>query len=165
MATTFAAGPYDEVVVFFTDHLGEKKKTLIRVAHAASTANVEALIAAMQAGTVMSIQGYHRIVDMIGSGYPTAPAYNPSTSPYGQLTQELRLLYTCGPGKVNTRSSLFGPLGTPLIAGPSETIVGDLTNGIFTAIQTAAQAVQVNTQGAAVATLEEARLFTTKASQ
>jgi len=163
--TTFADGSHDEIVVFFTNARGQRKKSLIRVLHAASQANVETLISKMQALSKMSIKSYRRIASRNSSDAQAATEFDPAAAPFALLTEELKLLYTCGPDQVNTRSSIFGPDGANLIKGDNNTMVGDLTASAFTELETAAKVVQVNTAGALVATLEEAKKDTTKASK
>jgi len=162
--TTWAPADFDELSVFYTDFDGQKKHTKVRVASGASDGDIEALIAKMQAASDLSIQAYNRIKANVGSGYPAANEYNSSTHPYAQLTEELRCIFTCGPQEVNTRSTIFGPKPTNLQKGDNNTIVLNPSSATFTDLEAAAQAVQVNTKGTAVATLEKAVLGTTKAS-
>lgn len=158
---SWAAGNTDKVAVVFTDTLGQTKTVFFLVSPSASDADIQALIAAMQAQSDMSIQKYSREVTQVDDSPQAAVAFGPGHN-YALLTMALQLNETCGPDTENTRLSILGPSETGIIKGPRDKATLDPTSANYAALKTAAVAVQINTDLDAVADIKSSQIQTRK---
>jgi hypothetical protein len=159
--TTWNAGLTDKVSVGFVDATGQRKTTFFEVDAAASDANIQTLIAAMQDVSDMSIQEYAREKKQVGSGYPAAQPLG-SGHQYALLTMALQANESCGADEVNTRLSVLGPKETNIIKVARDKAGLDPASSAFSTLEGAAQAVQVNTAGTLVLSIIGTQIQTRK---
>ena len=158
----WVADAYDEVTIKTLDQTGQGKTSSIRVAAATSDADIQAIIAAEQAGSNGSLASYVRHKGMTDDAAAAPVTFDPSVNPLNLLSTALDCEFSCGPSVQPTRTSILCPSNAHLIAGNRDKLVLDPTSSVFTNLQAAAVAAMVNTGGDAVATLQRTQIQTRK---
>lgn len=152
----------DDVAIKFLDERGQTKTALIRVLAVTNDADIQALIATMQAVSKASVASYKRVKGFVNDAAAAATAFNSSTNPFGKLSEALLVDCTCGPDEEKTRTSIYMPAPANLIAGSRNKIVLDSAAATFTNLENALAAVATNTKGTAVDTIERTQVESRK---
>jgi hypothetical protein len=159
---SWAAANYELVSITAVDSTGLRKSVDIRVAAGASDANIQTLIAKMQAQSDASLSAYTRHKPFIDSDAADPSPYDPAVNPLNLLSTALQLDYTCGPSKQPTRISVVAPASSDLVKGSFDKARLDPTSTSFTDLQTAGINVLTNTAGQAPIAIQTSVVETRK---
>ncbi len=157
MALGYVAAATEKITVHFQDIGKNNGHSTFHVASGAADADIQAVVAAFEGLTNCLITAYTRETTTQVTG--ANPAVAISVNPLAGIQNELRVEFACGAGNSFTRTTIFGPLNTPLEQDSEGNNVLDLTNALAIALKNAGKAVMVNAGNQPATDLEYGRVY------
>lgn len=137
-------GSMDRLVIVCLDAQGDRTHTTVHIDSAATAAEIQAYVDAMQAMSRGSIVMTERIVTTVNASAGAATPYNATTAPYASNSVAAKLAWSAGVSSPRTYNSLFAPLETDVTTDLDGNLILDMVGAHGAALLAAAQAVMRN---------------------
>lgn len=154
---TYTASVLDRLTIYYIDADGDEAHSSVHIDAGASDANCQALVAAFQALTDLSIDKYERSVTTNITGQAAASAQGTGHE-FASTKADMRLLWEAGADSPVTKDTLFGPKESVVTLDDRGNFILNLAASGVSALVAAAIAVMVDTKGTPVTLLKDGRM-------